>query len=70
MTEQRPLILISNDDGITAPGLRVLVEEMSQIGEVIVVAPDKWLFSDKPASEHQTIYRQDMIVIERAIEIN
>lgn len=36
-----PLILISNDDGITAPGLRVLVEEMSKIGEVIVVAPDK-----------------------------
>lgn len=37
----KPLILISNDDGITAPGLRVLVEEMSAIGEVIVVAPDK-----------------------------
>ncbi len=38
---QKPLILISNDDGITAPGLRVLVEQMQQIGEVIVVAPDK-----------------------------
>ena len=37
----RPLILISNDDGITAPGLRVLVEEMSKLGEVVVVAPDK-----------------------------
>lgn len=36
-----PLILISNDDGITAPGIRVLVEEMKKIGEVIVVAPDK-----------------------------
>ncbi|MES2618513.1 MAG: 5'/3'-nucleotidase SurE [Bacteroidota bacterium] len=36
-----PLILISNDDGITAPGIRVLVEEMAKIGEVIVVAPDK-----------------------------
>ncbi|MEZ4805030.1 MAG: 5'/3'-nucleotidase SurE, partial [Bacteroidia bacterium] len=40
-TENKPLILISNDDGITAPGLRVLVEEMLQIGEVVVVAPDK-----------------------------
>ncbi len=40
MDEKRPLILISNDDGITAPGLRVLVEEMSKIGEVVVVAPD------------------------------
>jgi 5'-nucleotidase len=38
---EKPLILISNDDGITAPGLRVLVEEMSAIGEVVVVAPDK-----------------------------
>lgn len=38
---KKPLILISNDDGITAPGLRVLVEEMKQIGEVVVVAPDK-----------------------------
>lgn len=36
-----PLILISNDDGITAPGIRVLVEEMKKIGEVVVVAPDK-----------------------------
>lgn len=41
MSQKKPLILISNDDGITAPGLRVLVEEMSHIGEVIVVAPDK-----------------------------
>ncbi len=41
MSQKKPLILISNDDGITAPGLRVLVEEMSQLGEVIVVAPDK-----------------------------
>lgn len=41
MNNIKPLILISNDDGITAPGLRVLVEEMMLIGEVIVVAPDK-----------------------------
>lgn len=37
---KKPLILISNDDGITAPGIRVLVEEMKTIGEVMVVAPD------------------------------
>ena len=36
----KPLILISNDDGITSPGIRVLVEVMSTLGEVIVVAPD------------------------------
>jgi len=36
----RPLILISNDDGITSRGIRLLVELMDQLGEVIVVAPD------------------------------
>lgn len=35
-----PLILISNDDGITARGIRTLVELMSDLGEVLVVAPD------------------------------
>ena len=36
----RPVILVTNDDGITAPGLRALVEAMKQLGEVVVVAPD------------------------------
>jgi 5'-nucleotidase len=37
----RPLILVSNDDGITAPGIRHLVEAVRQMGaEVVVVAPD------------------------------
>ncbi|MEL6918846.1 MAG: 5'/3'-nucleotidase SurE [Bacteroidota bacterium] len=37
---QKPLILITNDDGITAPGLRSLVRFMKEIGDVVVVAPD------------------------------
>jgi len=37
---KRPLILISNDDGITAPGIRTLVKVMKQLGEVVVVAPN------------------------------
>ena len=36
----KPLILVTNDDGITAPGLRMLVSIMRTIGEVVVVAPD------------------------------
>jgi len=36
----KPLILISNDDGITSSGIRKLVELMTTIGEVVVVAPD------------------------------
>lgn len=37
---KKPLILVTNDDGITAPGIRTLIEVMKEIGEVVVVAPD------------------------------
>ena len=40
MSEQQPTILVVNDDGITAPGIKVLVETMQQLGRVVVVAPD------------------------------
>ncbi len=36
----KPLILITNDDGISAPGLKALVEVARSLGEVIIVAPD------------------------------
>lgn len=36
----KPLILVSNDDGISSRGIRYLVEIMKQLGDVIVVAPD------------------------------
>ncbi len=36
----KPLILVTNDDGITAPGLRALISYMKKIGDVVVVAPD------------------------------
>ncbi len=40
-SEKKPLILVTNDDGITAKGIKVLVELMKNIGRVVVVAPDK-----------------------------
>lgn len=33
--------LLSNDDGIDAPGLRALTDAMSPFGEVMIVAPDR-----------------------------
>lgn len=36
----RPLILVSNDDGITSKGIRTLVNVAKEIGDVLVVAPD------------------------------
>ena len=34
-------ILVTNDDGITAPGLKALANAMKSFGDVVVVAPDK-----------------------------
>src|SRR5690554_872580 len=36
---KRPLILISNDDGINAPGIKALADAVADLGEVWVVAP-------------------------------
>lgn len=38
---ERKLILVCNDDGITAPGIRALVAVAKEFGDVVVVAPDK-----------------------------
>jgi 5'-nucleotidase len=40
MKKNKPLILITNDDGISAPGLRALISVMAELGEIVVVAPD------------------------------
>lgn len=38
---RRPLILVTNDDGIFAKGIKELVKAVKDLGEVVVVAPDK-----------------------------
>ena len=40
MNAKKPLILVTNDDGITAPGIRALIEVATTFGDVVVVAPD------------------------------
>jgi len=40
MSQQRPLILVTNDDGISAKGIRTLYECVKEFGDVVVVAPD------------------------------
>lgn len=34
-------ILVSNDDGVYAPGIRILADHLKKIGEVVIVAPDR-----------------------------
>ena len=41
MSKEKPLILVTNDDGITAPGIRNLVDFVKPFGKVVVVAPEK-----------------------------
>jgi 5'-nucleotidase len=38
---KQPIILITNDDGVTAPGIAHLVHAVKHLGRVVVVAPDK-----------------------------
>jgi len=40
MQNDKPLILVTNDDGVTAPGIRHLINIMKEFGDVVVVAPD------------------------------
>lgn len=35
------LILVTNDDGVAAPGIRALVDGVKHLGKVVVIAPDK-----------------------------
>lgn len=53
-----PLILITNDDGITAGGIKALVGVARNFGEVIVVAPD----SPQSAQGHAITIEQPIFV--------
>jgi 5'-nucleotidase len=44
----RPRILVSNDDGVHAPGIRALAEALRDVGRVYVVAPDR----ERSAASH------------------
>ncbi len=39
--KKKPLILITNDDGISARGIAALVEAASGLGQLVIIAPDK-----------------------------
>ncbi|MBT3240160.1 MAG: 5'/3'-nucleotidase SurE [Chloroflexi bacterium] len=49
-------ILVTNDDGVTAPGLLALATEMRKLGKVTVVAPDKnWSASGHVKTMHRPL---------------
>lgn len=40
MADNKALILITNDDGFSAPGIRALINAVKDLGELVIVAPD------------------------------
>ncbi len=63
----KPLILVTNDDGIQALGLRALIKAVSSLGRIVVVAPDKpqsstghALTIDNPIRIEQVDYFKDL----------
>ena len=49
-------ILVTNDDGVNAPGLLALVQEMRKLGQVTVLAPDRnWSASGHVKTMHRPL---------------
>ncbi len=70
-TIQKPLILVTNDDGIGSPGLWAAVEAVLPLGEVLVVAPDRQWSGAGRAMPHQVtgeLFRGDRIIANQWIE--
>ena len=61
---KRPLILVTNDDGISAPGIRNLIQIMKEFGDVVVVAPDKPQSGMGHAITLESTLRCDEVVID------
>jgi 5'-nucleotidase len=38
--KKKPLIFVTNDDGVQAPGINLLIEGIRSLGEIVVIAPD------------------------------
>jgi len=62
LAQQAPFtILVTNDDGYSAPGLRALAEALKPLGEVIVVAPAQ----NQSGKGHSIVTSDPILVFER-----
>ena len=50
-------ILVTNDDGINAPGIKALEQSLAQVGEVTVIAPDREMSATSQAISLHTPLR-------------
>jgi 5'-nucleotidase len=62
----RPILLLTNDDGVQAPGLRTLREALLPLGHVVVVAPTH----EQSASSHSITLDRPLRHIEHASDVH
>ncbi len=60
---QRPAILITNDDGIRSPGMRLLAEELGSFADVVIAAP-----SGNRSGSSQSLGLRETVSVERLEE--
>jgi 5'-nucleotidase len=65
---KKPVIFVTNDDGIHAPGLRALIGVMRRLGRVVVVAPDSPQSGTAHAITVNVPLRLNTVVIEEDYE--
>ncbi len=58
-SSRRPLILVTNDDGVYADGIKTLAKRLRQIGRVIVVAPSQ----ERSATSHSLTLHRPLRII-------
>jgi 5'-nucleotidase len=62
----RPILLLTNDDGVHAPGLRVLREALLPLGHVVVVAPTH----EQSATSHAITIDRPLRHLEHATDVH
>ena len=60
MEKSRPLILITNDDSIDAPGLKRLIDVARPLGEVVAIAPSEPRSGQSSRSEERRVGKECM----------
>ena len=62
---REPVILVTNDDGVHAPGVRALLEAVSPLGRAVLVAPER----DNSAVSHSLTMNRPLQVKELEDEV-
>jgi 5'-nucleotidase len=63
-------ILVTNDDGVTAPGLVALAQEMRKLGDVTILAPDRnWSASGHVKTMHRPLRVKEVLLVDGSIAL-